>query len=146
MDNKTLKVTVNKKQRCYVVPAGHGSYSCLGFDVCIKWGKALAAELGYFYDPKPGTMAAYNEYQDLIKRAAQKHRVSGWRSSTQLHPQLIGLEGKRVEVADQEGEKHRFYVGKSTGFIPCHLEIKRRDSIGGAAVDSRPFNSVRIIR
>ena len=40
--------------------------------------------------------------------------------------------GERVEVIEPDGTKNRFWVGKSTGWKPCYLEIKRRDSYGGA--------------
>ena len=52
-----------------------------------------------------------------------------------LSPQLIGLEGWRVEVTDSYGETRRFIVGKSTGWRPCHLEIKTRRSLGGGPAD-----------
>lgn len=65
------------------------------------------------------------------------------RDNSGLSPQLIGLEGWRVEVIDfdagyvekTEGDyqpiRRRFIVGKSTGWAPCHLEIKTRRSMGG---------------
>ena len=59
---------------------------------------------------------------------------------------LIGLEGRRVEVVDMDGYKRRFIVGMSTGFIPCHLEIARRNCHGGGAAHGTPYQSVRIIR
>jgi hypothetical protein len=59
-----------------------------------------------------------------------------------LHPQLVGLEGWRVEVVDADGDTHRFIVGRSTGWRPCSLEIKTRRSFGGDPADSRPYRSV----
>lgn len=54
------------------------------------------------------------------------------RDNNHLTPQLIGLEGWRVEVTtDGGGTKWRFIVGKSTGWRPCHLEISRRGARGG---------------
>ncbi len=40
-----------------------------------------------------------------------------------LTPQLLDLEGWRVEVDTMAGETRRFYVGRSTGWRPCHLEF-----------------------
>ena len=40
--------------------------------------------------------------------------------------------GERVEVIEPDGTKNRFWVGKSTGWKPCYLEIKKRNSYGGA--------------
>ncbi len=57
------------------------------------------------------------------------------RDYSKMSPQLIGLEGWRVEVEDIYGEVRRFIVGKSTGWRPIHLEIKNRRSSGGNAAD-----------
>lgn len=61
-----------------------------------------------------------------------------------LTPQLTGLEGKRVEVVTTYGERRRFWVGRSTGWRPCHLEVKLRTSSGGMAAD-REYLSVKVI-
>jgi hypothetical protein len=53
------------------------------------------------------------------------------RDNSDLSPQLIGLEGWRVEVCDEAGNFRRFIVGKSTGWRPCHLEVKTKRSLGG---------------
>ena len=54
------------------------------------------------------------------------------RDNSGLSPQLIGLEGWRVEVTESGRDKpRRFIVGKSTGWRPCHLEISRVDAHGG---------------
>ncbi len=58
-----------------------------------------------------------------------------------LNPQLLGLEGWRVEVNTSYGETRRFIVGRSTGWKPCHLEIHRRDSSGGMAA-ARSYEKV----
>jgi len=67
------------------------------------------------------------------------------RCTAELTPQLIGLEGQRVEVVDQYDERRRFIVGKSTGWLPCHLEIKTKRSTGGACVSGAPFKSIKIV-
>lgn len=67
------------------------------------------------------------------------------RSEEGLSPQLRGLEGKRVEVVTDDGETRRFIVGRSSGWVPCHLEVKRRDSMGGGSAEKH-YKSVRVIR
>jgi hypothetical protein len=65
------------------------------------------------------------------------------RSDAGLTKQLIGLEGWRVEVESfMTGEKRRFIVGRSSGWIPCHIELSKRTSHGGPSA-SREYRSVR---
>ena len=66
------------------------------------------------------------------------------RSDAGLTPQLVGLERARVEVVDHDGTRRRFIVGRSTGWIPCHLELKRRDSSGGHPAASS-YRSVTLL-
>jgi hypothetical protein len=145
MKKKTIKI--DKKSEMYVFVYEKYS-SCLGFDVCIKRRDALALELGHpeLTLAKRGTLKANKELNKLYAIAREKNKATGWRSSSELTPELIGLEGKRVEVVTSWGEKNRFIVGKSTGFIPCHLEIKTRRSSGGGSVCGSPFKSLRIIQ
>jgi hypothetical protein len=64
------------------------------------------------------------------------------RSDAGLSPQLIGLEGYRVEVVTNYGETRRFIVGRSSGWKPCHIEIPRRNSSGGMGAE-RHYRTVR---
>lgn len=72
-----------------------------------------------------------------------------YRDLSDLTPQLIGLEGYRVEVEDPDdgpyrGLTRRFYVGRSTGWKPCHLEIHNRRSRGGGPA-LKEYASVRAL-
>jgi len=145
------EVGINAEQELYVIPDSRG-YSCLGFDVLIARYNAIAAWLrkeGLQQDDLPpdarGTMRAYTAYRILLDRAAGYCQRNKLRCPAELTPQLTGLEGKRVEVVDRQGERRRFIVGKSTGWLPIHLEIARRDSSGGPAVTGAPFQSIRIV-
>ena len=52
--------------------------------------------------------------------------------------------GERVEVTYKWGEVERFYVGKSTGWKPIYITIKRRNSIaGGGVLSNDSITSVR---
>ena len=153
MTTPTIKkeVTINEEQRLFVIPCG-GGYSCLGFDVCkersdklIGW--IIAREL-YAKLPNTesvGTIEAYENYRVLMNIAQDICSRDNTRCYVELIPQLIGLEGKRVEVVDRFGEKSRFWVGRSTGWMPCHLEIKNRNSSGGASVCGAPFKSITVV-
>jgi hypothetical protein len=141
-----IDVMLNEEQKLYVIPAGNG-YSSLGFDVC-KARTIAYAQWAVIALPEPlpyASLEAYELYRDTVDQVRAKAALTYDRCPIELTPQLIGLEGKRVEVVDKYGEKRRFYVGKSTGFIPVHLEIARIDSLGGGAVSGAPFKSVRVI-
>lgn len=69
---------------------------------------------------------------------AERNRL---RSNDGLTKQLIGLEGWRVEVeTDMTREKRRFIVGRSSGWIPCHIELKTRYSTGGMSANQHYFS------
>lgn len=144
-------VTVNTDQELYVIPAG-GGYSCLGFDVLLSRYNSIAAWLRSEElkqdDLSPearGTMQAYTGYKLLMDRAQAYCQRNNLRCPAELTPQLSGLEGKRVEVVGCDGKRRRFWVGRSTGWMPCHLMIARRTSNGGPAVIGAPFQSVRVV-
>lgn len=67
------------------------------------------------------------------------------RSFQNLTTQLIGLEGDRVEVVSVTGETYRFWVGRSTGWAPCHLEIHNARSFGGGPA-AKAYQSVRVVK
>ena len=142
---KKLK-SIDKEQRLYVFQEGNG-FTCLGFDNLKEKTNRLTVELNKpgIAVKRTGTKKALSQYNQLINIAKEKNKRTGWRSSSELTPELIGLEGKRVEVITSWGETQRFYVGKSTGFIPCHLEISRSNSTGGCAVVCAPFKNLRVL-
>jgi hypothetical protein len=85
----------------------------------------------------------------MMERAGAWKRLStaektACRSDAGLTKQLVGLERHRVEVVTDYGETRRFWVGKSTGWQPCHLEVKTTRSMGGEACHSA-YDSVRVI-
>ena len=72
----------------------------------------------------------------------QRERI---RDMSGLTPDLIGKEGARVEVVTTYGETRRFWVGRSSGWRPCHLEVKRSDSLCGDPAEPS-YASVRVVR
>ena len=83
---------------------------------------------------------------DAILAAVKVHcEATGEKCPACLTPQLIGRENTRVEVTDADGEKQRFQVGKSTGWMPVHLELHNKASSGGYPVYGAPFQSIREI-
>jgi hypothetical protein len=143
---------INAPERLYVIKSG-GGYSCNGFDYQARIGEAVAAWLG---DPDliraahvaligaAGSPSAFDFFRDLMERGRKHAEATGDRCEAELSPALKGLEGKRVEVTTPSGETSRFTVGRSTGWLPIHLEIKRRDSSGGG-VYVPDGSSVRVL-
>ncbi len=128
--------SINREQRLYVMKSGHG-YSCLGYDVVERRRVATLEWIGH-KNVKPmrkGSRKHYDAYQDAMMEGLTYSTNTGKRCPAELTPELVQYEGKRVEVTYPDGERaHRFIVGKSSGWLPCHLEIARRDSTGGGAV------------
>lgn len=138
-------ITLNQEQRLYVIPCNKG-FTCIGFDIAYERAKNAAQFAGL---PLPqaeiGTQAAYDEYSQIMANAAEFAETNKIRCEAELTSQLVGLEGKRVEVETAYGETRRFWVGKSTGWTPCHLEIAKSNSHGGPAAE-KEYKSVRIVR
>lgn len=82
----------------------------------------------------------HDRWQTLCR--AKRDRL---RDNSDLSPQLIGLEGYRVEVVTLYGETRRFNVGKSTGWKPIHLEVHNKRSLGGIGAEKK-YKSVTVIR
>lgn len=144
-------MTINREQRLYVEELSKG-YTCLGFDVAFERLSRLHAEISPILEkqipemPKyRGTKKVYNMLKDLQNKAMKLHSEHKIEFKSELTPELIGLEGKRVEVVDSYGEKRRFIVGKSTGWIPVHLEIKKSNSLGGFPAYGTPYKSLTIL-
>lgn len=155
----TSEVTTNDDQQLYVIPCFNAKgkvsgYTCLGYDVCIRWARLYAKwlrrmGLSSYYAPsasKRGTMEAYNRYRKLAARVSRMCREQNVRCGVQLTPQLIGKEGWRVELTRKsDGTTERFIVGRSMGEIPIHLASKRRDASGGLPVIVKPGDTIRLI-
>jgi hypothetical protein len=137
-------VKINDQDRLYVLRCGKG-YTCLGFDYARKQTASVAAWLGRpeLAPASPaGTPDAYAEYEAAMAAGAEHNRATGERCNANLTPELVGLEGKRVAVYGNR--PRRFIVGKSSGWMPCHLEIARRNCYGGQAV-IHDFVSARVV-
>lgn len=140
-------VTINEEQGLYVIPSSCGGYSCLGFDVAFRkaqavydWIVSCLKSVDLKADSPPpnpelkGTLEGYKDYDRLMNAGASFHTQTRERCPAELHPKLIGLEGKRVQVTLENGEKKKFRVGKSTGWFPCHIYLEKDSYSGGDAI------------
>lgn len=138
---------IDTYNRLYVMDIA-GGFSCYGFDVLDRKARAVAAwckvippvdSLGAV-----GTQGHFEQCRQILEHGAKYAEKTHERCDAELTPQLLGLEGYVVEVIDSYGETRSFRVGKSTGWMPCHLEIGRHDGTGGPAVSGAPFKSIRV--
>lgn len=155
--------SINKEQRLYVIRCGAG-YSCYGYDSLnrqaqgvLSWlkeqGRTAELLLGaHKVDVKSlsipervGTKKHFAACDAILNAGAQFSRDSGIRCFAELHPQLMGKEGKRVKIIDAAGNPRSFIVGRSSGWLPTHLEVSRRDSSGGVPVSRENFQSVSLV-
>lgn len=138
--------SINIEQRLYVIDCGKG-YSCYGFSVLDHKARAVAQWANLDPPPAPlGTVAHFEACSRIMRAGADHAAETASRCPADLTPQLIGLEGRRVEVTDSHGERRRFKVGRSTGWLPCHLQLANARSSGGIGVMGAPFESVRVVR
>lgn len=140
-------VKINTTDRLYVIQAGEG-VTCYGFDVLDKTARAVAT-WSKVIPPvdllgEIGTAGHFEQCNQILEYGAKYAAKTGTRCDYELTPQLIGLEGKNVQVIDCDGENRRFRVGRSTGWMPCHLAIEGRED-GGPSVLG-PFKSVRVLK
>jgi len=144
---------INVPSKLYVIKCGDG-FSCNGFEYQRRIGEAVAAWLG---DPdliraahvalvaSAGSPGAYDFHRDLMERGRKHADATGQRCEAELTPALKGLEGKRVEVTTPSGEVSTFRVGRSTGWLPIHLEIESDTDDGGGAAYVPEGSSVRVL-
>ena len=71
----------------------------------------------------------------------------GLRDTSDLHPQFVGLEGKKVKVSPKrEYGLSTFRVGITTGWKPAHLAV-RGNAMGSSDIIRKDevFTSIRIV-
>lgn len=143
--------SINRPQRLYVLSAGRG-FSCLGYDVAEKRRRALWDWVGQECPAiRKGSKRHYEDYRAAVAAASyhsdslRKRGARDWKCPVELDSRLIGLEGRRVEVTGPSDYKRRFWVSRSGGWMPCHIEIARRDSMSGCAAYIPQGATVRVV-
>ncbi len=143
--------SINEQYRLYVTPCGE-LHTCYGFDVLDRKARAVAAWLWSHcvYSNHPdaalGTPEHFAQCAAVLDAGAAFHKHFGHRCPIDLVPALIGLEGRRVECDYYNGERIRFNVGRSMGWMPVHLRLHNRRSRTGDALCVEHVKNVRVIR
>jgi hypothetical protein len=140
------EVTINKEQRLYVIKCV-GGFTTLGFDVVKRKVDALEKE---FNVPRTnyrvGMMPIYKRYLELVDYARVRFEQDKKQTNIDLNPILLPYVGKRISCVNSEGFKEVFSVGKSTGYIPCLLQLHNNNSSGGwcISVDAK-YTNIQVI-
>jgi len=138
--------SINTEQGLYVMPCGTG-FTHYGFDALDRKARAVAAWAKVIPPIAAlGTAGHFDQCVQIMDYGAKYAEKTGTRCEAELVPQLVGLEGQRVEIVDRYGEQRRFIIGKSTGWLPCHIERANIRSTGGIAATGAPFKSVQVVR
>lgn len=138
--------SINENGRLYNIRS-KGGFTCLGFDVCERQTIRVMKWLGLKNKnvPLKGTSEAYDFYIYIMELGAYHAKITNNKCDAELIPELIGLEGKHVEVTDSDGNTRDFWVGKSSGWMPCHIELKSKKSPDGIPVYGKPFKSIKAL-
>lgn len=86
--------------------------------------EVLEKELGVPKFDSKNPYDRFHRYDALLEKAANKAKSVFWQSKANLHPLLIGYEGKRIIVEYSDGEFETGFLSKSLGWFPCHLLAK----------------------
>lgn len=109
----------------YVIRAQDGRVETLPWDVCLLRLERYASNL-HIEMPRAarGTVAAYDTMRILQDALRAEYERTGEQAIAELSPLLIGVEGRAVEVETLDGERRRFVVARSNGFMPHHIELR----------------------
>lgn len=125
-----------------------GGVSTYGWDHVLEQVERLTLGFGETDVPSlaRGSREALDTMLALMERARVEFEETGEPNVGNLTPGLSGLEGWRVEVIDEaDDEPRRFIVGRSTGWIPVHLELHNTRSRGGSPARPDGYYEVREI-
>ena len=139
-------LSISNEQKLYLRHDSKGVHP-IGWYVVERLTKVMEEEMNFTdsrpQNLEPGTIKAYDWYAFLLRKAELYHERNKTKSKMWLTEELIGFEGQLVEVVDRDGKKSRFWVGISSGWAPCHLELKGKRSKSGPGVMGAPYKSVR---
>lgn len=144
-------VTANPKQRLFVIPAGAGYYSCLGFDNCYSHAKQLAEILGRPdlapQEEEIGEIRQYKQYLELVSLAHRENLGTYFEPGTPVEVRRIledyRVSGKRIRLFYGDAETGTDWldeydvlgqVGRSTGALKVPLIVATARSSGGPAI------------
>jgi len=93
-------------------------------------------------------------FEEFPKRFVKRIYVRLYNDNTKKHYLLITYDyyleslkksRDRIELTYRWGEKERCLIGKSTGWTPRYLALKRVDSISGAGLLAKCVSNIRLV-
>lgn len=134
----------------YTVPVAGGGYSCLGYEYAERTRRGVLEWCGLPVRDIPFGAEHYEAYCQALRYGEVRSYRTGAYCPALLIPELDQYRGKRVEVTWTEASgatySERYWVGRSTGWLPINLSIKRRDSSGGGGAYFPAGATVRVVR
>lgn len=125
------QLKIDKQKQQYVFTQNSGVFK-VGIALLAKRAKAVAQWMG-IAEPKSkaGSFEHYTECMAMMEKGHQYAKRTGLQCSDNLSPQLVGYEGARVSVVDNAGYTRSFWVARTLGWMPSHLEVERLPAIFG---------------
>lgn len=145
------QLKIDKQKQQYVFTQGSGVFP-IGIALLAKRAKAVAQWMGVA-EPKSkaGSFEHYTECMAMMEKGHQHAKRTGLQCNGNLSPQLVGYEGARVSVVDNAGYTRSFWVARTLGWMPSHLEVNRLPAIFGRDSDEddvladETYQSVEVI-
>lgn len=138
------QLKIDKQKGLYVLTKGLGVFP-IGIGLLAKRAKALAQWMG-IAEPKSeeGTPEHYTECMAMMDKGQLHAKRTGLKCTGNLNAQLVGYEGERVSVVDSAGQHRSFWVARTLGWMPGHLEIEFDNGEDGALA-SEIYQSVTLV-
>ena len=143
-------ITVDTEKRMYDVPystlSGSSRLPFEGVERRVNQFTEWLLERNYTLPPIPecGTVAYYVYQEELMDIAYVHCQSTGEKFLTWLKPELIGYEGKTIEVVDKLGETQRFKLGVIGEWALQHVRILPGEE-GSRPVIGEPFQSIKVV-
>ena len=150
---------IDGENELYVYINLDGSCGTIGFNRASIIAQKVYLWLEMSHQTPPvGTREAFDYYVTAMRIGQTHYMETKEKCEAELDHRFTQYyeSGERVEVewkdgyedytgygARTDGKKGRFYVGKSSGWMPIYLMIQRRDSHGGGAISPASVKSIR---
>lgn len=118
------------------------------FDGSVKWIQANTKKL-----QKAGNVCTYcalkfvqSQIKSISVQLFNESTSKFYTNVSYCHKlEILKNRHSRVKVTYKWGESINMYIGRSTGWIPCYLVIKRSDSHGGGGLLVNSIKNIQLV-